>query len=201
MSSKEVKIGPYSYEKYARKVEQFHGFAAPGLLIGGFMVEKAKRQIPKGVLYDALCETAKCLPDAIQLLTPCTIGNGWLKIIHFGRYALSLFDKFTGKGARAFLDQSRLEPWPEIKSWYLKTKAKKEQDLNLLHTQIRQAGEDIIGLQTIMVKADYLRQESLGRIAVCHQCGEAYPIRDGDHCRCCQGESPYMEMTACIDSC
>ena len=60
-----------------------------GVVIGGFMVDMAYKHLPEGVLLDAFCETEKCLPDAIQLLTPCTMGNGWLKVNNIGRFALT----------------------------------------------------------------------------------------------------------------
>ena len=82
----------------------------------------AIRNLPDGVLYDAICETRSCLPDAIQLLTPCTMGNGWLKIIHLGRFALTLYDKQNYEGVRVFLDAEKVEAWPEIKAWYFKLK-------------------------------------------------------------------------------
>jgi formylmethanofuran dehydrogenase subunit E len=60
-------------------VKSFHGYVAPGVVLGGVMVDLARRQLPPEVLFDAVCETRHCLPDAVQLLTPCTLGNGWLK--------------------------------------------------------------------------------------------------------------------------
>ena len=109
-------------------VQAFHGYPAPGVLIGGYMVAAAQQRLPAGTLYDAVCETRSCLPDAIQLLTPCSVGNGWLRVLHFGRYALSLYDKYTGEGWRIFMDPEKLEAWPEIKTWFFKLKPKKEQD-------------------------------------------------------------------------
>jgi formylmethanofuran dehydrogenase subunit E len=70
-------------------VESFHGIAAPGVIIGGFMVDLASGSLRRNALHNVICETAKCLPDAVQLLTPCSIGNRWLKIIDVGRYALT----------------------------------------------------------------------------------------------------------------
>ena len=84
--------------------------------------------LPAEILFDAVCETRNCLPDAIQLLTPCTIGNGWLKVVNVGRFALSLYDKYEGEGVRVFLDPVKVADWPEINNWYLKLKPKKEQD-------------------------------------------------------------------------
>ena len=93
-----MNIGPYSVEDYMHLVKSFHGNIAPGIIIGGFMVDLAAKSLPGGILFDAVCETSACLPDAVQLLTPCTIGNGCLKVVEFGRYALCLYDKYQGHG-------------------------------------------------------------------------------------------------------
>ncbi len=86
-----------------------------------------------------ICETAKCLPDAVQLLTPCSIGNQWLKIIDVGRYALTFYEKKTGIGIRVYLDSGKLNIWPEIKAWYLKLTSKEAQDSAVLLDQIGKA--------------------------------------------------------------
>ena len=67
-----MNIGSYTFQEFKRLAENFHGYAAPGLLIGGYMVEMAKARIPEGTLFEAVVETRKCLPDAVQLLTLCT---------------------------------------------------------------------------------------------------------------------------------
>ena len=181
---------PFSFEEYIKEAEAFHGFAAPGLLVGGFIVNKAIKHFPAGVLYEALCETSKCLPDAVQLLTPCTIGNGRLRIVSLGRFALSLFNKDTGVGVRVFPDPAKLDPWLELKAWYMKLKTKHEQDLNLLISQIKQAGEEILKQQPIRIKPELCRKISRGPMAICPGCGETYPAAAGRSCLACQGESP-----------
>ena len=93
-----MKIGNYSLLEYSRIIESFHGNVAPGMLIGGIMVDAALERIKKETLHDAVCETHSCLPDAIQLLTPCTVGNGWLHIVDLGRFALTLYEKDSGRG-------------------------------------------------------------------------------------------------------
>ncbi len=103
------------------------------------MVEYAKSFIPEGVLFDAVSETAWCLPDAVQMLTPCTVGNGWLRVLNLGLYAVSLFDKRTGEGVRVAVDTDKLEKWPEIAVWLFKSKPKREQDSMALRQQIRDA--------------------------------------------------------------
>jgi len=37
-----------------------------GVIIGGYMVEKARRALPGGILFDAVSETVQCLPDAVK---------------------------------------------------------------------------------------------------------------------------------------
>ena len=64
-------IGAYTFKEFHRLAENFHGYAAPGLLVGGYMVELAKRHLPEGTLFEAVVESGKCLPDAVQLLTLC----------------------------------------------------------------------------------------------------------------------------------
>jgi formylmethanofuran dehydrogenase subunit E len=187
-----VRIGKYSYDEYIDLVRQFHGYAAPGLLIGGFMVDLALSRMPSDVLYDAVSETSQCLPDSIQLLTPCTVGNGWLRIINLGRYALSLYDKYEGEGIRVFVDAKALEDWSEIKIWLLKLKPKAEQDTDLLFAQIKEAGSSLCGVQPVRIQPHLLNKRSKGQVSVCVMCGEPYPRRDGPVCRGCQGEAPYV---------
>ena len=191
-----MNIGPHSFDEFASLVESFHGFAAPGVLIGGIMVELAMRNLPEGELFDVISETPKCLPDAIQLLTPATIGNGWMKILNFGRYALSFYDKVGGAGTRVSVDSAKLESWPEIKNWFFKLVPKREQDTRLLRDQIRRAGFEIYTCHPVTVRPNFLKRKSRGKIVACAICGEAYPAEDGGICRSCQGESPYLEANS-----
>lgn len=195
-------IGEYSYDEYIQLIKEFHGYAAPGLILGGFMVDLALSRMPRDVLLDAISETSQCLPDAIQLLTPCTVGNGWLKVINLGRFALSLYEKYEGKGMRVFVDARQLDRWPEIKTWLLKLKPKAEQNTDLLVSQIREAGVGLYGIQPVKIQSHLLKKRSKGQVTLCVLCGEPYPQRDGPICRGCQGEAPYViEPTPEAQSC
>lgn len=156
------------------------------------MVDLARNSLPEGVLFEALCETRLCLPDAVQLLTPCTLGNGRMRVIHVGRYALTLYDKTTGAGARAFVDAGKLLAWPEIQAWFLKEKPKAEQDGKLLLAEICDAGDKILSVQTVTVDLGLLGQKKIGPVRLCPGCGEAYPSSAGDLCGGCLGGLPYL---------
>ncbi len=184
-------IGQHTFEEFKAKAAAFHGYPAPGLLIGGYMVELARRQLPAGTLFDAVSETAKCLPDAVQILTPCTLGNGWMRVLNLGRYALSLYDKYTGTGVRVWLDLKRMEPYPEIMSWFMKLKKKADQDTDQLFREIEAAGDALCSHAPVRVDELFRKHRSMGRVGVCPICQEAYPALDGAICRGCQGEAPY----------
>lgn len=186
-----MNIGAYTFEEFRQLAENFHGYAAPGLLIGGYMVEKAKAALPPDTLFEAVVESPKCLPDAVQLLTLCSTGNQRLKIHNLGRYAVSLFDKHTGRGYRVALDPEKMAQYPELCAWFFKRKAKKDQDVERLEEEIREAGDSICKLTPIKIKKRFIGQKHMKEISICPVCGEAFPGTDGALCRGCQGEAPY----------
>ncbi|MCX7983097.1 MAG: formylmethanofuran dehydrogenase subunit E family protein [Syntrophales bacterium] len=188
MSTEEKSIGGYSFEEYVEIVKTFHGSSAPGVILGGVMVEEAKRHLPEGKLFDAICETRVCLPDAVQLLTPCTIGNGWLYIEDFGRFAITLYDKETGEGIRVHLDVDKLPQAPEIEAWFMKKKKKGEQNLDKILKEIKEKGEKLLSVSRVHVRPDRYRRLKTGPVAICPQCKEAYPARDGVICRACSSQ-------------
>ena len=189
-----MNIRSYTYGEFKECVESFHGTAAPGVLLGGVMVEMAYQNLPAEGLYDVLCETDRCLPDAVQLLTPCTVGNGWLQVFITGRFALSFYNKQTGEGVRVFVDSEKVKNYEYIYTWYYKLKPKKETDTQLINDQIEQAGTAIMGIQKIRVNLDSLKKKSRKGFAICPGCKEAYPVSDGEKCLSCQGKYPYLSI-------
>ncbi len=186
-----MNIGSYTFTEFRTLAENFHGYAAPGLLIGAYMVEKGKRALPEGTLFEAIVETDKCLPDAVQLLTLCSTGNKRMKVFSLGRYAVALFDKYTGEGVRVSLDAEKMNAWPEITAWFFKKKPKAEQDSERLEKEIESAGDSFCKIETVRVQPQYVGHTHMQHIAICPVCGEAYPGEDGPICRGCQGEAPY----------
>lgn len=181
----------YAFEEALERVRDFHGHIAPGLVVGLKMVTVAMERLPENILFDAICETRSCLPDAVQMLTLCTIGNNWLKIKDIKRFALTLYDKSNGEGIRVFLDPAKLSQWPEFFDWFYKRKTKKEQNFERLMKEIRGAGSSVLTLGEVRIQSRYLVKHSKGRIGTCPICGEAYPLAHGGICKGCQGEAPY----------
>ena len=192
-SSSEITICGHTYDEYIEMVKAFHSHVAPGMVFGGFMVDLAYKNLPEGEFFDAICETTACLPDAIQILTPCTVGNGWLRVINLGRFALSLFEKYTGNGVRVYVDSGKLDRWPEVKTFFYKLVPKKEQSFEALISEARLAHTSIFSVQKVVIDMNSIRSNRRGSLIVCPQCGEGYPEDDGEVCLGCQGEAPYLQ--------
>lgn len=187
-----MEFGKYSLDEYKNMVKDFHGSMAPGMLIGGYMVSRAWKNLPQEGFFDVIAESSNCLPDAVQLMTPCTIGNGWLKIENTGRFAMIFFNKETGEGVRVFLDSEKIKAWDEINTWFFRLKPKMEQDSEKLFSQITEAGESILSVQKVRVENRFLEKKIKGGTTkICPSCHEAYPEKDGEICLACQGKLKY----------
>ncbi|HWQ49000.1 MAG TPA: FmdE family protein, partial [Methanosarcina sp.] len=74
------------------KVVPFHGFLTSGALIGIQMLNIARRELDvrDGERIYVTCETKSCMPDPFQILAGATIGNNGLKIMNFGKMAVTI---------------------------------------------------------------------------------------------------------------
>jgi formylmethanofuran dehydrogenase subunit E len=179
-----------SVEDFVKVIEKFHGWAAPGVVIGGFMVDWAQKLLGSEVEADAIVETIHCLADAVQLFTPCTCGNGWLKILDWDKFALSLYNKKTLKGYRIWMDIERLSDFPNIYNWYMRLVEKKDLSLSVLNQDILSAGRKMLNAAPVQITRYYAKNKK-GEIRICPVCGEAYPVKQGLQCQACQGEGYY----------
>lgn len=173
-----------------RIIENFHGWKAPGLVLGLFMVDLAQELIGIQTEADAIVETRHCLPDAIQLFTPCTIGNGWMKILDWDKFALSLYDRRTKKGHRVWVDLEKMQSYPKLYKWYMRLIPKKELPLDVLLGIILEAGRHVLSSQAITMTQYYDRVKKTD-INVCPVCNEAFTATQGSICQACQGNGYY----------
>jgi len=177
-------------EEFLQTIESFHGWKAPGLVLGGFMVDWAQELIGTGVETDAIVESSHCLPDAIQLFTPCTIGNGWLKIVDWDKFAICLYDRNHLNGVRVWLDIGKLKDFPDLYNWYMRLVPKKSLPLEVLLETILAARRSVLSASSIRMKELFQRKKKT-ETDVCDQCGEAYSTSQGEICSACQGAAYY----------
>ena len=113
-----------SEEKLLQTIDlicDFHGKYAPGAVIGAYMVHLAQEKLqPLSGKLNAIAESTVCLADAIQIMTGCTIGNKYLWLLNYGRYALCLYDRDTKEGIRVWVDYSKIDPvkTPTLKKFF-----------------------------------------------------------------------------------
>lgn len=136
-----------SFNDFLNRVKDFHGSTAPGIILGGIMIDHGLKNLPDCEFFDCICETSTCLPDAVQILTPCTAGNGWMHILDHGKFAITFFEKDHGKGTRVYIDTEKLKDWGEVYAWFFKEKSKQEQNLELLLRQIREGVRNFFPLR------------------------------------------------------
>ncbi len=171
-------------------IKRFHGFLSPGVVLGGFMVDWAQELIGPDLKVDAIVETCYCLPDAVQIFTPCTIGNGWLNVLDWDKFALSLYDKRKLTGYRIWLDPKKASLFPKIDDWYMRRKSKEDFPSNVLIEEIINARRSVLSYRAIHVARSHKRKRKWD-IALCSACGEAYSTSQGARCTACQGGGYY----------
>jgi formylmethanofuran dehydrogenase subunit E len=193
----EKKVCGLTLSECLRTIEDFHGWKAPGLVIGMFMVDWAQELVGEHVEADAIVETRHCLPDAIQLFTPCTIGNGWMKILDWDKFALSLYERNGRNGYRVWLDLEKAKQFPDLYNWYMRLVPKNALPLEALVDTILSAGRSVLSSESVYITQLYERDKK-GITAICPICKEAYAEKLGKVCASCQGSGYYTAFNSHI---
>lgn len=189
--------GKIHLEAFFEEVRTFHGSLAPGVVLGGLMVDWALEETAPCEALDAVVETRKCLPDAVQLLTKCSIGNGWLRILDWGKLAITLYDIETLEGARVHLDLEKAERFPRIRAWAMKEVQKKENPLEPLIEEMISAGRDVLTCRKGVLQVIPNRPTKYFRPLICAECGEGFRYSEdssGGVCMACR--RPFFKEAA-----
>lgn len=177
--------GRISIEAYFERCEVFHGFLAPGVVLGGLIVDYILDEMGLSHEFDAVVETRKCLPDAVQLLTPCSVGNGWMRVMDWGKLAITLYDYQTRDAMRVALDYDKLDRYPLVRAWALKTLPKKENPLEPLVDEMLQGRRDMFSRWSGSVGTLAAPGPPYGQPRVCTRCGEVFRNGTGTVCQGC----------------
>jgi formylmethanofuran dehydrogenase subunit E len=177
-------------EEYLFKVEEFHGHVSPGTTMGGFLVSAAWDILGDSPYLNAVSETVVCLPDAVQLLTPCTLGNGFLQVLDWGKFAVTLYDRQSLAGARAWIDAQGIEEHPLVADWYLRRPEAGSVEKEEVVRAIIGGGYRLIQAEAVRMKAALKDTDKVPTTA-CPGCGEYHPRRQGELCPACAGQGYY----------
>ncbi|WP_448383789.1 FmdE family protein [Desulfosoma sp.] len=101
-----------------RQCAAFHGHVCPGLALGYAATRLAMATLREDNRADdeelvAVVENDACFVDAVQVLTGCTFGKGNFFHKDYGKIALTLFSRRSGRGVRVSLKGDILAQSPE----------------------------------------------------------------------------------------
>jgi formylmethanofuran dehydrogenase subunit E len=171
--------------QYVRQTVSFHGWPAPGLLIGVFMVDLALEKLgaqSNDKLY-AVAETSKCAPDALQVITHATVGNHRLRIIESGRFSITLNRPSSEKeaeGIRVYVDAAKIKSYPILNYWYTNDPAfKRVTDKNLIYDDILRGGRRILSWEPVRVTVPRKEQWESVTCPVCSELVPDHLLRNG----------------------
>ena len=193
------------FRKLCEDVFSFHTKRAPGLAIGVAMVDYAREALgPIKGKMNAISETQACLSDVIQVMTGCTIGNRYLRVLkNLGRYALTLFDREDGHGVRVSCNVSRIDQQatPELYNFFHRSRGEDAQSggpaRELSGQQIIQefetVGRSLFDVQRVTVINH--GKPAMLPAKICKECGESFLSRDEKHVLCdfCSGIEAYFQ--------
>ncbi len=179
-------------EDYLIRLEEFHGHISPGTVMGGFLADAAWRILGEAPYLNVVVETLVCLPDSVQALTPCTLGNGYLQLLDWGKFALTMYDRMSLAGARAWLSAEGIEEFPLVADWYLRRPGAAKVEKIEVVKEIMAGGHRLVRAKAVTMRTVLKDTEHVPTMA-CPACGEYYPTRQGGLCPACAGQAYYSE--------
>lgn len=179
------------FERYFQEAANYHGHACAGIALGTKITLAAMHYLgldpaQKNKNLIVFVEVDRCMADAVQLITRCTLGHRSLKYVDYGKFAASFVDTASGKAVRATIQE-----WFESKGPIAEVAAKiaeiPDKEMVIL--------EDI----RIEIAPNAMPGKALQR-CYCQKCGER--VMDGREvrkdgqilCRGCGGERYYSSL-------
>ncbi len=95
-----------NFHFYLKKAAKFHGHACVGIAMGTKITLAALKVLgldPQQKTRDLIvyAEIDRCMTDAVQAITGCSLGRRSLKHVDYGKFAATFVNTTTGKAVRA----------------------------------------------------------------------------------------------------
>ncbi|MBW6517279.1 MAG: hypothetical protein K0A89_02100 [ANME-2 cluster archaeon] len=172
-----------------------HGHLAPGLALGLRMSEIALERLAverghKRIM--GISETARCLADAMQAATGCTVGHGNAFVEDYGKLALTISNTETNNGIRVALKQDAQDLSPLMKTWMMRLGRLSHEQEDELGAELLVMDEKYLDIQEVLV--DMGQNFESTRIVECFECKDLVPsgltgmIDDKVVCKVCSGQ-------------
>lgn len=175
-----------------------HGHLAPGIALGLRMSEIAlfRMNTKKGDKYlIGISETARCLADAMQAATGCTLGHGSAFVEDYGKLALTLGDARTKKGVRVALKDEANKHSTLMNKWMMRLGKLSHEEEEELGMQLLDLDENFFLVQEVAINRYQIFEKSV--IVSCKECGELIPESLTEkkgaqvYCKACGGNAYY----------
>lgn len=175
-----------------------HGHLAPGIALGLRMSELvlSKLSVNKGDKHlIGVCETSRCLADAMQAATGCTLGHGNAVVEDYGKIAITIADTRDGRGIRIALRDEASGISPLMGKWMMRQGKLTKEEENELGTLLLKVDETCFDIKVVRVHIEQRFENS--KIIRCMDCKELIPERlairqeDKSTCKPCAGEGYY----------
>ena len=178
------------YETYLQKAGDYHGHVCAGIALGTKMTLAAMKALGldpklKNKNLIVYVEIDRCMTDAVQTITGCSLGHRSLKYIDYGKFAATFVNLDTKKALRASIKESfdSSGPIEEVTSAIART-----------------PDDELVILQEVEIKIAETELPGLPKSrAYCSSCGERIvdgrEVRKGNGvmCRGCAYGNYYQE--------
>jgi formylmethanofuran dehydrogenase subunit E len=139
------------FKAFVKKVGDYHGHVCFGIAMGTKMTLAAMKHLgldpnTKNKNLIVYAEIDRCMTDAVQVITGCTLGHRTLKYVDYGKFAATYVNLATNKAVRATIKETcQIEGSPQ--DVIEKMDALPEnQVVNLQDVQVNIAEMDLPGL-------------------------------------------------------
>ncbi len=185
-------------EKIIKLAIDLHGHLAPGIALGLRMSELALSNlgISRGNKHlIAISETARCLADAMQAATGCTLGHGNAFVEDYGKLSITVGDARTNKGVRVALREYANKHSLLMNKWMMRSGKLAHEEEDELGMQLLGMDEKYFLIQDIRI--NMTQNFHYSDIVRCIGCSEMVPrgltiIRENIiYCKACTDEAYY----------
>ncbi|MCZ7404976.1 MAG: FmdE family protein [Candidatus Methanoperedens sp.] len=177
---------------------ELHGHLAPGIALGLRMSEIALSRLNarKGDKHlIGISETARCLADAMQAATGCTLGHGNACVEDYGKLAITIGDVRTKKGVRVALKDAVNKHSSLMNKWMMRLGKLSHEEEEGLGMQLLDMDENFFLVQDVEINRGQNFEKS--GIVTCRECGEMITeslteIKGNEiYCKPCTGTAYY----------
>lgn len=177
---------------------ELHGHLAPGIALGLRMSELALLRLnaKKGDKHlIGISETARCLADAMQAATGCTLGHGNACVEDYGKLAITIGDTRTKKGVRVALKEDVKKLSPLMDKWMRRLEKLTHKEEEELGMQLLDLSEKYLLIQDVEINK--IQNFEKSAIVKCTLCSELIPKglaatkNSRIYCKACSSDAYY----------